>query len=129
MEYDDDDYLDSLRGGRPRLPSHGNPSGNSNYDPADEEGKVGGARAFAAATAPDFVSDIASRTRTPTTRSSDTQGSRFHTSDTTSPCLQHWNNNHVVNKMKGWGSLKGPFPHLAPITEIVKLKRAIRERH
>ena len=73
MEYDDDDYLDSLRRGR-HLPSRGNPPGVSNYDLA-EEGKVGGARVFAT-TAPEFVSDIVTRNRTRTS-SGDTQGSRF----------------------------------------------------
>jgi hypothetical protein len=123
MDDDDDDYLDSLRRGRPRLPSRGNPLGDSNYDLA-EGGKVGGARAFAA-TAPEFVSDIASRTRTSNTRSGDTKGSRFRTSDTSEPRLFYWNQNHVVNTTKEWGTLKGPFPALAPITETVKIKHAI----
>ena len=117
MEYDDDDYLDSLLGERSRLPLRGNPPGDSNYD-LDEGRQVGGARAFAT-TAPDFASDVAHRTRTRTTRS-DT--SRF---DTASPRLRYWNNNHVVNAVKEWGSLKGPFPVLAPITEVVKIKHAI----
>ncbi len=124
MDYDDDDdYLDSLRRERLLLPLRGNPLGDSNYDLADER-QVGGARAFAA-TAPDFVSDVATRTRARTNRTGDTQGSRFRTVDTTDSRLQCWQNNHVVNHMKKWGSLKGPFPVLAPITELVKIKHAI----
>ncbi len=124
MDYDDDDdYLDSLRRERLLLPLRGNPLGDSNYDLADER-QVGGARAFAA-TAPDFVSDVATRTRARANRTGDTQGSRFRTVDTTDSRLQCWQNNHVVNHMKKWGSLKGPFPVLAPVTELVKIKHAI----
>ena len=117
MGYDDDDYLDSLRGRQPRLLSRGNPHGNSNY-------AIGGAKAFGT-TAPAFVSDIAHRTHTRTTRSGDTQASRFDTLLLASPRLCSWNNNHVVNTKKKWGSLEGPFPALALLTEIVKIKHAI----
>ena len=123
MEDGDDDYLDSLRGGRSRLPSRGNPPGHSNYDLADQERQIGGARAFGT-TAPDFASDIAHRPRPrPRTTHSDTL--RFDTSSAL-PRLCYWNNSHVGNSMKEWGSLKGPFPVLAPtITEVVKIKHAI----
>ena len=121
MEYDDDDYLDSLRGGRSRLPLRGNPPGDSNLDL--NEGQVGGGPRAFAATAPDFVSDlVSSRTRTRTNRTGDTQASRI---DTASPRLRYWKNNHVVTEMKDWGSLKGAFPVLAPITEIIKIKHSI----
>ena len=91
--------------GRSCLPSRGNLPGNSNYGLAEEEGKVGRARAFAKRD-PDFVSGIAHRTRTTrtrararTTRSGDTQASRFDILSA-SPRLRYWTNNHVVNTMK-----------------------------
>jgi hypothetical protein len=41
---------------------------------------------------------------------------------------KHCNSNHTVNTiMKEWGSLKRPFPALAPITEIVKIKHAAHD--
>jgi hypothetical protein len=57
--------------------------------------------------------------------SGDTQGSCFRASDTAEPRLHHWKNNHIiVNTLQEWGSLKGPFPNLAPITAAVKIKHS-----
>jgi hypothetical protein len=123
---DDDAYLDSLRRER-HLPLRGNSPGDWNYDLA--EGQVGrGARTFAA-TVPDFVLDIVDRSdinrnRTGATHR-DTKGSRFSNQDGTDPREKCWKNNHVVNTIKEWGTIKDPFPTLAPITKLVEIKNTI----
>jgi hypothetical protein len=123
MEHDDKNaHVDSLRREQPHLPLRGNHS-DSNPEFADER-KGGGARAFAATT-PEFVLDILSRNRNRVACSGDTQGSSFRTSDTMEPCLHHWKNNHVVNTIQEWGSQKGLFPNLAPITKAVKSKHSV----
>ena len=111
---DDDAYLDSLLGGRP-LPLRGVLPMDSNPEWQQQRERT----TTFAATPPDFV---ARRNRTSDPRTARNQ--RFDSRDE-DPRNSYWKNNHCVNLQREWGTIRGQFPVLPPITELKKIKNTI----
>jgi hypothetical protein len=107
-----------LRRERTGLPLGGNPLNDLNQDLLSDNRRVQGARIFAA-TPPDFTPRAHCRAGN---TQNDTKVAGNINDDPRNDC---WKNKHTDAATEEWGRIKGTFPVVPPLMEIVKIKNSV----